>query len=534
MQRFALLYERLDRSTATGDKLAALVDYFRTAPSHDAAWALWLLAGGKVGGTRSRIATTGELRAWAAAESGNPDWLVEASHHAVGDLAETLALLLDEPIDVADDIGLAQWVEARLIPVANAEPDVRREVVVNAWRSLCFRERLAFNKVLTGALRVGVSAGLVQKALAELSGLDVARIAQRMLGRWTPSPDFLNNLLSIETRDGDAALPYPFFLASPLEGSPDALGPIDDWLLERKWDGIRLQVIRRDTDIALWSRGEERMDGRFPEIETAAAQLSRDVVIDGELLAWRPGERAPLPFSALQTRIQRLKPGPKILADTPVRVVAYDLLELDGIDLREQPLRQRREQLASLIETFAQPVLQLSPDIDAPDWEHAAAVREQSRELGVEGLMLKRRNSPYRHGRKRGDWWKWKVDPLTVDAVLVYAQSGSGRRSMLYTDYTFALWDGEALVPVAKAYSGLDDKQILQLDRWIRANTLQRFGPVRSVSPEQVFEIAFEGVNRSARHKSGVAVRFPRIVRWRSDKPASEADHVDALKALAK
>ncbi len=533
MQRFALLYERLDRSTATGDKRAALVDYFRTAPPHDAAWALWLLAGGKVGGTRSRIATTGELRAWAAAESGNPDWLVEASHHAVGDLAETLALLLDDPIEPGDDIGLAEWAEQRLIPVANAEPDVRRAVVIDAWRSLCFRERLAFNKLLTGALRVGVSAGLVQKALAELSGLDVARIAQRMLGRWTPSPDFLRTLLSTQEQPGDAALPYPFFLASPLEGPPEQLGPIDDWLLERKWDGIRLQLIRRGPDIALWSRGEERMDGRFPEIETAAAGLPRDVVIDGELLAWRPGERAPLPFSALQTRIQRLKPGPKILADTPVRVVAYDLLELDGIDLREQSLRQRRALLVSLIETFAHPVLQLSPDIDAPDWAHAASLREQSRALGVEGLMLKRRDSPYRHGRKRGDWWKWKVDPLTVDAVLVYAQSGSGRRSTLYTDYTFALWDGDALVPVAKAYSGLDDKQILQLDRWIRGHTLQRFGPVRSVSPEQVFEIAFEGVNRSARHKSGIAVRFPRIIRWRSDKPAAEADHVDTLRALA-
>ncbi|MGV8961416.1 MAG: ATP-dependent DNA ligase [Stenotrophomonas sp.] len=534
MQRFALLYERLDRTTGTGDKRAALVDYFRTAPPHNAAWALWLLAGGKVGGTRARIASTGELRAWVAAESGNPDWLVEASHHAVGDLAETLALLLDDPIEAREDLGLAQWVEQRLIPVANEDVEIRRAVVVSAWRGLRFRERLVFNKLLTGALRVGVSAGLVQAALAELSGLEVARIAQRMLGRWTPSPVFLENLLSPHEQSGDAALPYPFFLASPLEGAPQALGPVEDWLLEWKWDGIRLQLIRRGADIALWSRGEERMDGRFPEIERAAAELSRDVVIDGELLAWRQEETQPMPFSALQTRIQRLKPGPKILAETPVRVVAYDLLELDGTDLRERPLWERRELLAGLIETFAHPVLQLSSRIDPAGWDDAAVLREQSRELGVEGLMLKRRDSPYRHGRKRGDWWKWKVDPLSVDAVLVYAQSGSGRRSTLYTDYTFALWEGDTLVPVAKAYSGLDDKQILQLDRWIRANTLQRFGPVRSVPPEQVFEIAFEGVNRSARHKSGIAVRFPRIVRWRTDKPAAEADRVDTLRALAK
>ncbi len=534
MQRFALLYERLDRTTGTSDKRAALVEYFKTAPPHDAAWALWLLAGGKVGGTRARIATTGELRAWAAAESNNPDWLVEASHHAVGDLAETLALLLDDPQDAGDDVGLAQWVEQRLMPVANADPEIRREVVVDAWRSLRFRERLAFNKLLTGALRVGVSTGLVQKALAELSGLDVARIAQRMLGRWTPSPDFLANLLSTEVQPGDAALPYPFFLASPLEGLPETLGPVEDWVLEWKWDGIRLQLIRREPDIALWSRGEERMDGRFPEIEMAAAQLPRDVVIDGELLAWRPDDDEPMPFSALQTRIQRLKPGPKVLATTPVRVVAYDLLELDGEDLRERPLAERRQLLAELIGQLDHPVLRISPEIAASDWAQATGLREQSRDIGVEGLMVKRRDSPYRHGRKRGDWWKWKVDPLTVDAVLIYAQSGSGRRSMLYTDYTFALWDGDVLVPVAKAYSGLDDKQILQLDRWIRGNTLQRFGPVRSVPAEQVFEIAFEGVNRSARHKSGIAVRFPRIVRWRTDKPAAEADHVDTLRALAK
>ena len=534
MRRFAALYERLDRSTGTGDKRAALVAYFRDAPPRDAAWALWLLAGGKVGGARAKIAATGELRSWIALESGNPDWLVEASHHAVGDLAETLALLLDDPVEPGPDIGLAEWIEQRLVPVANADPEARRAVVVSAWRSLCFGERLVFNKLLTGALRVGVSAGLVQKALAELSGLDVALIAQRMLGRWTPSAGFLESLLSPDVQPGDAELPYPFFLASPLESEAAALGDIGDWLLEWKWDGIRLQLIRRGADIALWSRGEERMDGRFPEIEAAAAQLPRDAVIDGELLAWRGEDESPLPFSALQTRIQRLKPGPKALANAPARVLAYDLLELDGQDLRERPLAERRAMLAGLLEATAHPLLRLSPEVIAPGWDQAATLREEARVRGVEGLMLKRRDSPYRHGRKRGDWWKWKVDPLTVDAVLVYAQSGSGRRSTLYTDYTFALWDGDALVPVAKAYSGLDDKEILQLDRWIRPNTVERFGPVRSVTPTHVFELGFEGVNLSKRHKSGVAVRFPRILRWRSDKPASEADHVDTLRALAR
>ncbi|MGY0650479.1 ATP-dependent DNA ligase [Luteimonas sp. A537] len=559
MRRFAALYERLDRSTGTSDKRRALVAYFRDAPPRDAAWALWLLAGGKVGGARAKIAGTGELRAWIGEESGTPDWLVEACHHQVGDLAETLALLLDDPpvdhgsdargqshdaVDTgrdsgsnggpAEEAGLADWVEYRLAPIANAEPEARRAVVVGAWRSLVFRERLVFNKLLTGALRVGVSQGLVQQALAELSGVDIALIAQRMLGRWTPSAAFLEGLLSAEPQAGDAALPYPFFLASPLEVAPDALGPIEEWLLEWKWDGIRLQLIRREGDVALWSRGEERMDGRFPEVEAAAALLPRDCVIDGELLAWQPGEADPMPFSALQTRIQRLKPGPKSLAAAPARVLAYDLLELEGEDLRTRPLHERRALLAELIPDSGTGRIALSPSVPADDWTHAATLREQSRGRGVEGLMLKRADSPYRHGRKRGDWWKWKVDPLSIDAVLIYAQSGHGRRSTLFTDYTFGLWDGDALVPVAKAYSGLDDAEILRLDRWIRVHTLERFGPVRSVEAVHVFELGFEGVNRSARHKSGIAVRFPRILRWREDKPASEADRLDSLRALAR
>jgi len=536
MRRFAALYERLDRSTGTGDKRRALVDYFRQAPAADAAWAAWLLSGGKVGGARARIASGGELRAWAAAESGLPDWLVEDCYHQVGDLAETLALLFDDPApaQLAPDAGLAQWIETRLAPLANADEAPRRALVVGAWRSLRFGERLVFNKLLTGALRVGVSQGLVQQALAAFSGVEIALLAQRMLGTWTPDAAFFEALVSPEPQPGDGQLPYPFFLASPLEASPESLGDARQWWLEWKWDGIRLQVLRRADGVVLWSRGEERMDGRFPEIEAAAAALPAGCVLDGELLAWRPGAAEPLPFSVLQTRIQRRRPGPKTLADAPVRVLAYDLLEEDGQDLRALPLAQRRARLAALLEGCDTDRLALSPRLAADDWTRASSLRDQARALGVEGLMLKAAQSPYRHGRKRGDWWKWKVDPLNVDAVLLYAQSGHGRRSTLFTDYTFGLWDGGALVPVAKAYSGLDDASILRLDRWIRAHTRERFGPVRSVEPVQVFELGFEGVNRSARHKSGVAVRFPRILRWREDKSAAEADAVDRLRALAR
>ncbi len=572
MRRFAALYREIDRSTATLDKRAALVRYFREAPPRDAAWALHLLSGGKVAGAKRRIANARELREWIAAEAGLPDWLVDDSYDQVGDLAETLALLIDDPTTPGSDAPLWEWIERRLLPVANRDVEVRRAVVVGAWRSLCFDERLLFNKLLTGALRVGVSQRMVQQALAEMSGIDIARIAQRMLGQWQPTPRFLATLLSQEELASDRQQPYPFFLATPLEAAlrPDAaalpeddaersdhdaeqidapppatlandpaaveraLGSIDDWLLEWKWDGIRLQLIRRGGEVALWSRGEERLDGRFPEIEHAARALLRDCVLDGELLAWRGDAAEPMPFTALQTRIQRRKPGAKTLADTPVRVQAYDLLELDGEDWRARPQHERRAALEALLAAHGDPRIVASPLVDASDWSQAAGLREQARERGVEGLMLKRRDAPYQAGRKRGDWWKWKIDPLTVDAVLIYAQSGHGRRSTLYTDYTFGLWDGDTLVPVAKAYSGLDDAEILRLDRWIRANTLERFGPVRSVPGVHVFELGFEAVNRSTRHKSGIAVRFPRILRWRHDKPAAEADRLATLRALAR
>lgn len=534
MKRFAALYQELDRSTASLDKRTALAAYFRDAPPRDAAWALYLLAGGRVSRARRKIASTGELRAWVADVSSTPPWLVDACYDQVGDLAETLALLAPDPAHLAPERGLADWIEEVLVPVANRDEAERREVVVAAWLGLPFDERLVFNKLLTGALRVGVSQRMVQQALAEMSGVPIARIAQRMLGAWTPSPAFLLDLLSQEELPGDRRQPYPFFLASPLEGDPAALGDIDDWLLEWKWDGIRAQLIRRHGEVALWSRGEERLDGRFPEVEAAAAALEVDCVLDGELLAWRDGEPGPMPFSALQTRIQRLKPGPRWLAEAPVRMQAYDLLELHGEDLRELPQSERRRRLEGLLRRLPAPHLSLSPLLRLASWNAAAALRKQSRERGVEGLMLKRAGAPYQSGRRRGDWWKWKVDPLTIDAVLLYAQAGHGRRSTLYTDYTFGLWDGDVLVPVAKAYSGLDDQEILQLDRWLRAHTRERFGPVRAVEPVQVFELGFEGVNLSKRHKSGVAVRFPRILRWRHDKPVAEADHLDMLQALAR
>jgi DNA ligase-1 len=529
MRRFAALFERLDRSSATGEKRTALVDYFREAPPRDAVWALHLLSGRKL----ARIAQSGELRAWIADAGATPAWLVDDCYAHVGDLAETLTLLLDDPAPHSrEDLPLHHWVERVLLPLRGVEPATRRHAIVAAWRALPGTERLLFNKLLTGALRVGVSQRLVQQALAELTGIDIARLAQRMMGDWPATPAFFAALLEPEITESDAQQPYPFFLASPLEQAVESLGPTADWLLEWKWDGIRLQLIRRGSEIALWSRGEERLDGRFPEIEAAARALPDGCVLDGELLVWRDGRVQS--FAALQKRIGRLKPGAKLLADAPVALLAYDLLEQRGEDLREYPLHARRERLAALLASLADPRILLSQELVARDWSQAARLRDEARTRDVEGLMLKRRSSSYQAGRRRGDWWKWKIDPLTIDAVLVYAQSGSGRRATLFTDYTFALWDGDALVPVAKAYSGLDDAEILRLDRWIRAHTIERFGPVRSVTAQHVFELGFEAVNLSTRHKSGVAVRFPRILRWREDKPAAEADRLETLKALAR
>lgn len=534
MHRFALLFKSLDTSTATLDKRAALVAYFEDAPPRDAVWALYFLCGGKITSAKQKIATSKELRQWVSAITTLPAWLVDSCYHQVGDLAETLALLVISPKSDYPQHSLADWIENILLPIANQPEEQRQIVIQNAWQQLPSTERLLFNKLLTGSLRVGVSQKLVQQALAIYSGVELARIAQRMLGKWEPNEYFFSQLLSQEILASDSQQPYPFYLASPLEAPVESLGAIGNWMLEWKWDGIRLQLLKRDQQIALWSRGEERLDGRFPELEQAARLLPDNTVLDGELMIWLEDESQPRPFTQLQTRIQRKKPSQKFLTESPAILMIYDLLEWQGQDLRERSLRERRELLHQLFCEHTIPApLKLSPLIHLNDWQTAAALREQARERNTEGLMLKRAEASYLVGRKRGDWWKWKIAPLTIDAVLLYAQAGHGRRSSLYTDYTFGVWDGDQLVPIAKAYSGLTDKEINSLDKWIRSHTLDRFGPVRQVAAEQVFEIAFEAVNHSTRHKSGIAVRFPRILRWRIDKAPKDADQLSTLKNLA-
>jgi DNA ligase-1 len=526
MRAFADLYATLDETTKTNAKVEALVRYFAAAPPADAAWALYFLSGRKP----RQVVPTKKLRAWAIEAAGLSEWLFDESYHAVGDLAETIALLLPSPVASSAE-PLHVWVQ-RLIALRGAPEAEQRDVLLRAWRELDNRQRYVLNKLITGAFRVGVAHLLVIRALARVSGLEPGLVTHRLMGNWEPTPEFFTALLAPDAAAVDLSRPYPFFLAMPLEGGPEELGAISDWQAEWKWDGIRSQLLRRAGQTFLWSRGEELVTERFPELGELGPYLPAGTALDAEVLPWRDG--AVLPFAVLQKRIGRKKLGKKILAEAPVAVMAYDLLELDGVDLRERPLRDRRRKLEHLIRSVHAPDrLLLSPVIAAASWEELAAIRAESRERGVEGLMLKRLSSPYRVGRQRGDWWKWKISPLKVDAVLVYAQRGSGKRASLYTDYTFAVWDEERrLVPVAKAYSGLTDAEIREVDAFVRSHTVEKFGPVRSVQPELVFELAFEGIQRSTRRKSGVAVRFPRMLRWRHDKPPAEADTLDTLRAL--
>lgn len=528
MKAFARLFAALDETTRTSEKVSAMASYFASAPPADAAWAVHFLSGERP----RRLVPVRRLAQWAMDESGTPGWLFDECYHAVGDLAETISLLLP-PASQPADLPLHRWLEERILPLAGEPEALQREVVVGAWRELDGAERFLWNKLITGGFRVGVSRALVIRALAVASGVDEPTIAHRLMGSWEPRAEVFERLVAPETDDADLSRPYPFFLAYPLEDEIQTLGEPEEWQAEWKWDGIRAQLVRRAGETFLWSRGEELVTERFPEIAEAAALLPDGTVLDGEVMPWKDG--APLPFAKLQRRIGRKKLSAKILADIPAVLICYDLLEVGGEDVRSRPLAWRRERLEGLLAaSAARQRFLLSPLVPVPDWSAVVAARERAREMGAEGLMLKNLAAPYGVGRRRGPWWKWKVDPYTVDAVMIYAQTGHGRRASLYTDYTFAVWDGADLVPFAKAYTGLTDAEIRRLDSWIRRHTLEKFGPVRSVPPEQVFELAFEAIQPSPRHKSGLAVRFPRILRWRTDKPAAEADTLEMLRLLAR
>ena len=543
MKAFAELYGQLDATTSSNAKRDALVRYFASASPADAAWAVYFLAGGRP----RQLVPTRLLRELAISLSGLPDWLFEESYQAVGDLAETFSLLLPEAAH-SSDAGLAYWVEDCLLPLRGLPPETLAQRLPPLWAQLDRQSLLVCLKLVTGSFRVGVSKLLVTRALAQLADIDSKRVAQRLVGytdlSHRPTAQGYLKLIAAESEDEHAqrgGQPYPFFLAHALQQPVDQfdalLGPPQAWQAEWKWDGIRAQVVKREGQLWVWSRGEELLTERFPELQALAAVLPDGCVVDGEIVVWRDGVQ---PFALLQQRIGRKTLGKKILADAPVVLWGYDLLDWQGADWRSRPQAERRAQLEALVQTTAHPALRLSPVLQGDTWTELAAQREASRSLGVEGLMLKARDALYGVGRTKdmGVWWKWKIDPFSVDAVLIYAQRGHGRRASLYSDYTFAVWDAPAgspqrsLVPFAKAYSGLSDEEMRKVDAIIRKTTVETFGPVRSVTPTLVFELGFEGIALSKRHKSGIAVRFPRMLRWRLDKPVDEADDLATLQSL--
>ena len=528
MQRFAALYDEIDSTTSTNAKVAAMARYFAEAPKADAAWAVFFLTGRRL----KRLVPHASLGEWTMVATGIAEWMLGECYAVVGDGAETAALVMDQlgrPEGLRyEDLTLAHWVEQRILPLREADADEQRRRVLGWCLELDRLQRFILFKLLTGEFRVGVSQTLVVRAIAQAAQLETAVVAARLMGEWTPTATWFEGVLSAEHTDDDRSRPYPFSLASPLEGDVAALGDIREWQVEWKWDGIRAQLIHRGGDIHLWSRGEELITHRFPEITAAATHLPDGTVLDGEVLAFR--DDRPLPFSALQQRIGRQKQVAQMSRAVPVVFMTYDILEANGEDIRQRPIAERRTLLEAMLAGGG--VLRLSQSVDAESWEALTAMRGNSRALGVEGLMLKRRTSAYGVGRKKGDWWKWKIDPYTIDAVLIYAQPGSGKRASLLTDYTFGVWHEGTLVPIAKAYSGLSNDEIAEMDRWIRRHTRERFGPVRHVEPVQMLELGFEGIAESSRHKSGIAVRFPRMLRWRKDKKAEDADTLETVRGI--
>lgn len=522
MENFANLFTQLDQTTKINTKVAALAAYFGKVDDKDRLWTVAILSHRRP----KRTVSVSLLRLWAAEVANIPSWLFEESYHVVGDLAETIALVLPAP-QTKNNQSLSYWIDY-IKSLANLEEEEKKEKILLAWDSLEYAERFVFNKLITGGFRIGVSQKLMTRALSKYTKIEESNLAHRLMGNWSPDENTFEDLIFGENPLDDISKPYPFYLAYALEDEPATLGGINEWQAERKWDGIRGQLIVRQRQLFVWSRGEELVTDKFPEYHPLAKILPDGTVIDGEILPFKEGR--PLTFNVLQTRIGRKNLTKKILASAPVLLMAYDLLEKDGEDLRQTPMSERRTHLEAIVQQAGVPdILRLSPIVDVDSWEQLAVERAQSRMHLSEGLMLKHKKSVYQAGRKKGDWWKWKVDPLVVDAVMIYAQAGHGRRANLYTDFTFAVWKGEELVPFTKAYSGLTDKEFREITSWVRKNTIQKFGPVRSVTPTFVFEIAFEGINASTRHKSGVALRFPRISRWRKDKPIAEANTLEDL-----
>ncbi|MGN6340653.1 MAG: ATP-dependent DNA ligase [Ginsengibacter sp.] len=526
LQLFAELVTELSSSTKTNDKLQSLVDYFATGPDEDKVWVIALFSGRRP----RRSVNLKLMRQWCIELAQIPDWLFTECHHTVGDFSETLALLLSKTETLQRENQSLCYYLQKLISIEKEDEAVKKNFIVESWQQMNAEEKFVFNKLITGAFRVGVSQKTIVNALAKVVDVSPSIIAHRISGNWDPLTTSFNDLLSETAAVTDFSKPYPFYLAYAIDDSVENLGEPELWQAEWKWDGIRGQMIKRNNELFVWSRGEELMTDKFPEYFILKDLLPDGIVLDGEIIPAVDGR--PLPFAVLQTRIGRKNISKKQLQEAPISFFAYDVLEYNYEDWREKPLIERRNKLEEILSSFQNKSIHISEKINFDSWNELAEIRNESRNRNSEGIMLKRKDSVYKVGRKRGDWWKWKIDPLTIDCVMVYAAKGSGRRSNLYTDYTFAVKDGDQLVTFTKAYSGLTDKEFAQIDYFVKRNSLEKFGPVRTVKPELVFEIAFEGIAASNRHKSGVALRFPRMNRWRKDKTVDEINTLDDLKEM--
>lgn len=522
MKKFSRLISRLEQSNKTNDKITALVDYFSEADDADKIWVIALFTGKKP----KRTINTSLLKEWIIEITGLPTWLFVESYHNVGDLSETIALLLP-PATSESDIPLHQWI-LELKNLLHSSDEEKKSFVLNAWEKLNTQERFVFNKLISGNFRIGISSKNLIHALAKLSGLDSNHITHSIMGKWDPTEISFSDLMDGLHVNTDSSWPYPFCLAYPIDVPVHELGSVDNWQAEWKWDGIRGQIIKRNDELFIWSRGEELVTDQFPELHVALSGLPNGTVIDGEILAVRDGEV--LSFSTLQQRLNRKIIYKKQLEQAPVAFYAYDVMEYGGMDYRAEPLRKRRAVLEQLL-PIATTIL-TAPIVPFDSWDGLVVERKKSRELNSEGIMLKHQDSLYHSGRKRGDWWKWKIEPFTIDVVMIYAQKGSGRRANFFTDYTFAVRAGDQFITIAKAYSGLTDKEIKEVNSFVVKNAIEKFGPVRTVKPELVFEIAFEGIAVSKRHKAGLALRFPRIVRWRRDKKVDDINTLEDLQVL--
>ena len=555
---FGNLINNLEQCNSTKKKINLISVFIKDIDPRDGSWILLLLMSTR----QKRVITGRRLKDILQASFRMPSWLIDDCFAQVGDSAETISLLwpqlkselTDANIECSEVYNklfnepkeskpLHWWMETLLPAIKDATETTQNRLILKLWSDIADQDHYLTNKLITGGFRNGVSKGLVVKSIAQAYELDESTVLERLM-----KPIEINNIWFQElthpvsiNRTDRGAIPYPFYLASPVEIEKIKETPPADWRLEYKWDGIRGQLIKRDTGAYLWSRGEELVNHVFPEIIEMAENLPDGTVLDGEILCWQKDVRKPMAFASLQRRLGRKTVNKKLLKECPTVFLAYDILEHKSIDIRAYNLRDRLKLLESVQLNYNHPCLVIDNEKEFAEWEELIQLRDRARLEGAEGLMIKKISSHYLSGRKRGYWWKYKHDPMTLDAVLIYAQAGTGKRANLFTDYTFALWDDSnkyskdrKLVTFAKAYSGLNNSELMELDKWIRTHTIERYGPTRVVEQKQIFEIAFEGVMESKRHKCGLAVRFPRIHRWRIDKPVMEADCIEQAQALLK